>query len=302
MAILSKIPVGIQTFEIIREEGYVYVDKTTFLVKLIDTGKVFFLARPRRFGKSLTISTFESLFTGKKELFKGLDAEEFMNRPNYQPSPVIWLDMSMVSTCYGRDGITESILGIVEGAARTLKVKLPNTNLPGKALKELICLTAEKYNQKVVILLDEYDKPYTDFVNNTDKANEVRDMLRDFYSQIKANDRYIRFTFITGISKFAKLGVFSTLNTLEDISLTPEFTEMCGYTEEEIIRYFPDWLDETAQFMQISTDELIEKMRHYYNGFCFNFVNEKRLYNPFWRKLASWSNWNSCLKNNRNIS
>jgi len=130
------------------------------------------------------------------------------------------------------------------------------------------------------MLLDEYDKPYTDFVNDPEMADKVRDVLRNYYVQIKASDEYIRVTFITGISKFAIFGVFSTLNTTEDI-LLPEYAQMCGYTEEEIIRYFPDYLDETANSMKISTPELIEKMRYYYNGFSFDRNADARLYNPF---------------------
>jgi len=140
---------------------------------------------------------------------------------------------------------------------------------------------AQKYNRRVVILIDEYDSPYTDFVSDPKMANEVRDVLRNLYIQIKANDEYIRFTFITGISKFARFGVFSSLNTPVDISLKPEYAAICGYTEEEIIQYFPDYLEETAGRMAITTDELIGKMRYYYNGFSFDNNAETRLYNSY---------------------
>jgi hypothetical protein len=133
----------------------------------------------------------------------------------------------------------------------------------------------------VVILLDEYDSPYTNFVNDPEMANKVREVLRNFYVQIKSADKYIRFTFITGISKFARFGVFSTLNTLFDISLMPKYAEICGYTEDEIKQYFPDYLDETANRMQMTTEELIERMRQYYNGFSFDSNAKARLYNPF---------------------
>jgi hypothetical protein len=148
-------------------------------------------------------------------------------------------------------------------------------------LKELIISAAEKYNRKVVILLDEYDKPYTDFMLDPAMAEKVRNVLRSYYVQVKANDRYIRFTFITGISKFARLGVFSTLNTPDDISLSPDYAGICGLTEEEIVRYFPDYLDETAMSMHISTPELIEQMRLFYNGFSFDSGLKTKLYNPF---------------------
>ena len=276
-----KLPIGIQTFEKLRAGGYVYVDKTKYLVSLIDTGEIYFFARPRRFGKSLTISTFEALFSGKKELFKGLYAEEFLNRQDFKPNPVIRLDMSRVTANKGIEGVEESILKLTGEAANKLDIKLSDTQLTGVLLSELISAVAKKHKQKVVILVDEYDKPYTDFVNDSDMANKVRGVLRDYYIHIKANDEYIRFTFITGISKFAKFGVFSTLNTPKDISMSPEYAKICGYTEEEIIQYFPDYLEETARKMQISTSELIEKMRHYYNGFTFDSEAKTRLYNPF---------------------
>ena len=276
-----KLPIGIQTFERLRTEGYVYVDKTHYLVNLIDSGAIYFLARPRRFGKSLTTSTFEALFTGKKELFKGLYAEEFLNRPDFKPSPVIRLDMSEITTDEGIGVVRESLLNLTRNVANNLGVELSNTQLAGDLLSELITSTAKKYNQKVVILLDEYDKPYTDFMNDPDMTEKVRNVLRNYYVRIKAKDAFIRFTFITGISKFAKFGVFSTLNTPLDISMMPKYAEMCGYTEEEIIRYFPEYLKETANEMQISIPKLIEKMRDYYNGFTFDSKTETSVYNPF---------------------
>ena len=276
-----KLPIGIQTFEEIRTEGYVYVDKTQYLVNLIDTGKIYFLARPRRFGKSLTISTFDALFSGKKDLFNGLYAEEFMNRPDYQSSPVIRLDMSDITTNKGIEGVEESMLNMTRNVASNLDIELSDTQLIGDLLSELIESTFKKYHQKVVILLDEYDKPYTDFVNDPDMAESVRNVLRNYYVRIKAKDKFIRFTFITGISKFAKFGVFSALNTPKDISMSPKYGSICGYTEEEIIQYFPDYLDATADEMCLSTTELIEKMRYFYNGFTFDNKAEAKLYNPY---------------------
>ena len=276
-----KLPVGIQTFEKLRKRGNVYVDKTKLLVDLIDTGEIYFLARPRRFGKTLTVSTFEALFLGEKELFQGLYAEEYLSRPDFQPSPVIRLDMSNAITNRGVVEMENSIINLILNIADELEVAIPESNLPGIMFERLIKQTAKKNNQKVVILVDEYDKPYTDFVNDSAMAEKVRETLRNFYIRIKANDAYIRFVFITGISKFARFGVFSTLNTLFDISMSPDYAEICGYTEEEIIRYFPYYLDETARYMQITTPELIAKMRYYYNGFTFDRYARTRLYNPF---------------------
>ncbi|MDR2424352.1 MAG: AAA family ATPase, partial [Prevotellaceae bacterium] len=276
---LKKLPIGIQTFEEIRNENYIYVDKTRYLVKLIDTGKIYFFARPRRFGKSLTISTFEAMFSGKKELFEGLAAEEFMNRANYRTSPVIRLDMSLVSTSSGTDTMRESMLFTVRKIAKNLDVELSNISIPGNLLGELIENTCRKYNSKVVVLLDEYDKPYNEYVNDRERAEKIREILRDFYIQIKSYDEYIRFVFITGIGKFAKFGVFSGLNNPADISMDEEYGEMCGLTKKEIVKYFPEYIEATAKKFKITTDELLEKMRNYYDGFCFDGVH--RLYNPF---------------------
>jgi len=276
-----KLPIGIQTFEKLREDNCVYVDKTKYLVDLIDKFNVCFLARPRRFGKSLTVSTFDALFSGKKELFKGLAAEEFLNRPDFETNPVIRMDMSSIATYLGIHVFETSLKQLTIESAEKLDVNVPELLSSSDIFKNLIINTAKKYNQKVVILIDEYDSPYTDFVNDFEMAEKVRDVLRNFYKQIKVNDEYIRFVFITGISKFAKFGVFSTLNNLRDISLMPGYAEICGYTEEEIIRYFPEYLEETASYMKITTSMLIEKMRLYYNGFSFDIDAQARLYNPF---------------------
>jgi hypothetical protein len=184
---LKKLPVGIQTFPEIREGNYVYVDKTGFLVDLIDSGKIYFFARPRRFGKSLTVSTFDALFSGRKELFRGLYAEEFMNRADYHASPVIRLDMSRVTTDSDIDGIRNSIAKITVDIAKRYKIKVDENRHPAEILDSLIMEFAGKHG-KVVILLDEYDKPYSDFYNNHEMAEKIREVLRNFYVRIKAND------------------------------------------------------------------------------------------------------------------
>ncbi|MDR1491164.1 MAG: ATP-binding protein [Planctomycetaceae bacterium] len=278
---MKKLPIGIQTFEKIREEGYLYVDKTKYLLELIENGAVYFLARPRRFGKSLTVSTFDALFSGKKELFKGLYAEEFMSRSDFKPSPVIRLDLSKVTTVNGIDVFQQSIeQGILE-AAEKLQVPIQQNLSLGDSFRNLISETAKKYNSKVVILIDEYDKPSTDFIDDIVMANKIREILRSYYVQIKANDEYLRFAFMTGISKFTKFGVFSTLNNVQDISVVEKYGQICGITHEELLQYFPQHIEATAQKFQIPADELTQKIKNYYDGFCFDIGGKNRLYNPF---------------------
>ncbi|MDR2472761.1 MAG: AAA family ATPase, partial [Tannerella sp.] len=275
-----KLPIGIQTFEKIREGNYLYVDKTEYLVNLIDNGVIYFYARPRRFGKSLTVSTLDAMFSGKKELFKGLYAEEFMNRPDYHTSPVIRIDLSSMTTNDGIDVLKFTMKLRVAEIAEKYGINIPDTYPPGEALRQLIKETAKQDdNGKVVILIDEYDKPYTDFYTNHQMAETVRDVLRNFYSHIKSNDEYIRFVFLTGIAKFAKFGVFSTLNNIMDISMDERYGEMCGMTAAEIERYFPEHIAATADKFNISPEELLERIRARYDGFCFDGVH--RLYNPF---------------------
>ncbi|MDR0547019.1 MAG: ATP-binding protein [Dysgonamonadaceae bacterium] len=273
-----KLPAGIQTFDKIIEGNFIYVDKTKYLVDLIEGDTIYFFARPRRFGKSLTVSTLDALFSGKKELFKGLYAEEYMNRADYYTSPVIRLDMSGVTTDSGIEMVKKSIHFLLDRAAARYALTLEGERSESVLFDELIQKIAGKHG-KVVILLDEYDKPYNEFVNNLNMAEQVREVLRNFYVRIKKNDEYIRFVFITGISKFARFGVFSGLNSPVDISLDPKYGEMCGLTEEEILQYFPEYIKETAENYQLSTEALVEKMRNYYDGFCFDGIH--RLYNPY---------------------
>ena len=276
---LQKLPAGIQTFAKIREGNCVYVDKTKYLVDMIDNGEVYFLVRPRRFGKSLTCSTFEALFQGKKDLFKGLAAEEFLNRPDFKPSPVIRLDMSGAATYKGLELLEKSILDIVHSVAERLGIELEKDSLISSILKKLIERTFEKYGEKVVLIIDEYDNPYTDFFNKPDMANQVREILRNFYKQIKSSEQYLRFVFITGITKTAKMGIFSTLNNITDISLDKKYGKICGLTKGEIEKYFIPHLEDTAKEMQISPEDLITKVKNYYDGFCFD--GEHYLYNPY---------------------
>jgi hypothetical protein len=274
---LPKLPIGIQTFEEIRNENYLYVDKTKYLIDLIDAGKTYFLSRPRRFGKSLTVSTFDALFSGKRELFHGLYAEEFFQRPDYAIHPVVKLDMSRLAVKQGIDGIFPSITRQLKRNAERHGVEL-SEGLPHDVFGELLVSIAKKKGAAVV-LVDEYDKPILDLLDRPDESEKVRDILRDFYTQIKSEDESLRFVFMTGISKFSKMGVFSAMNNLKDISMKGEYATMLGYTEDEMSRYFKDYIEKTAVTMRKSQEEVVVQMRDYYDGFSFD--GKTRLYNPF---------------------
>ncbi|GHS95252.1 ATPase AAA [Synergistales bacterium] len=274
---LQKLPIGIQTFEKLREEGYLYVDKTKYLVDLIDRGTAYFLSRPRRFGKSLTISTLDALFSGKRDLFKGLAAEEFFDRPSYKTHPVIRLDMSKIAANQGLEAMTVSLIKQLKRNAERNDIDMP-TGSPHDVLGELIAKTARRHGS-IAVLVDEYDKPILDVLHNPEKAEEIRVVLRDFYTQIKAEDASTCFVFLTGISKFSKMGVFSAMNNLRDISMGDNYAAMLGLTEEELLSNFGPHIDAVAAEMGMGKEELIEKIRYYYDGFSFN--GEVRLYNPF---------------------
>ena len=274
---LQKLPIGIQDFVNLRQEGYLYVDKTQYLVDIIDRGKVFFFSRPRRFGKSLTISTFDALFSGKKELFKGLYAEEFLNRPDYKISPVVRLDMSTTTTDQGVETLRASMLRIVKKSAARYGIEIPDSP-PGEALSILLDALAALHG-RVVILVDEYDKPILDTLFDHERAEAFRAVLRGFYTQIKASDESTRFVFMTGITKFTKTGVFSAMNNLYDLSMDDRYAEMLGYTEEELLAYLGGHITETAKRLGLQKGALIEQIRAYYDGFSFDGTH--RVYNPF---------------------
>ncbi|GHV47490.1 ATPase AAA [Synergistales bacterium] len=277
MVKLQKLPVGIQTFETIRNDGYLYVDKTKYLIDLIDRGAAYFLSRPRRFGKSLTVSTFDALFSGKKELFKGLAAEEFFERPEYKIHPVIRLDMSLTVTRDGRDVFYESVFNMMNYTANRYGISLKGKH-PAIAFSGLIDELYGKYGS-VVVLVDEYDKPMLDCLHNPDKVEEMRNILHDIYVEIKGKGQEIHFAFLTGISKFSKVGVFSALNNLQDISMQKHYATMLGYTEEELLLNFDEHIIAAADEIGATKEYLVSQIKYYYDGFSFDGI--ARLYNPF---------------------
>ena len=254
-----------QTFSEVRELKCAYVDKTPHAIKLAESGKMYFLARPRRFGKSLFLDTLRNLFEAKRELFLGLYAEA-----NWDWSckhPVIKLDMSGTSSSLST--LRTVLTGKLQRAAQSLGLELSDTSEPHELFEQLIHKAHVEYGLKVVLLIDEYDKPMIDNIGKLELAQQMREQLRDFYSIIKATDEHLRFVMLTGVSKFSKVSIFSGLNNLKDISLNPEYASICGYTEEDLNDTFGEHLQGIDR----------EQLRRWYNG--YNFLGSASVYNPY---------------------
>jgi len=261
---MKKLPIGIQTFEKIIEGNYLYIDKTKEIFELINTYNYVFLSRPRRFGKSLLLSTLKEIFEGNKKLFEGLDIYDKWNWE--EKYPVIKIDF--YGDLRSPKSLEKNILHILKQNQKNLDIACDNTHEYDTCFKELIEKSYVKYNKPIVILIDEYDKAILDNLDQIEVANANREILRAFYSVMKASDKYIKFVFLTGVSKFSKASIFSGLNMLEDISLTPKFGNICGYTQNDIETTFEPYLQGVN----------LEKLRDWYNG--YNFLKDN-LYNPF---------------------
>ena len=261
---VARLPLGRQTFSEVRELQCAYVDKTPLALKLAEEGKVYFLARPRRFGKSLFLDTLRNLFEAKRELFQGLYAEN-----NWDWSvkyPVIKLDMS---GAFNKPASLESRLrGLLENSAIYLGIDLRGQDVPTQ-FHNLIIDASQQHGQKTILLIDEYDKPMIDNIGNIELARQMRDQLHGFYSIIKAADEHLRFVMLTGVSKFSKVSIFSGLNNLKDISLNPQYASICGYTEADLGQVFGEHLRGVDR----------EQLRRWYNG--YNFLGTELVYNPY---------------------
>ena len=269
-------PIGIQSFSEIRQHGYVYVDKTALMYKLLSEGKYYFLSRPRRFGKSLLISTLEAYFLGKKELFEGLAVADL--EKDWVEYPVLHLDLNtekydsievlnnklsgslkLWEDQYGRNESEKSIPMRFEGVIRRAK---------------------EKTGRNVVILVDEYDKPMLQVIGNEDLQKAYRDTLKSFYGALKSMDGCIRFALLTGVTKFGKVSVFSDLNNLNDISMDHRYYDICGITEEELYRYFEKEINELAQANNQTYEQACQQLKLDYDGYHFTY-DTPGMYNPF---------------------
>ena len=261
----ARLPLGMQTFSEVRELRCAYVDKTPLAVKLAESGKMYFLARPRRFGKSLFLDTLRNLFEAKQELFQGLYAENSWEWPIKYP--VIKLDMSGTSSSLST--LRTMLAGKLRRAAEGLELELSDSSEPHELFEQLIYQAHVEHGRKVVILIDEYDKPIIDNISKLELAQQMREQLRDFYSIIKATDEHLRFVMLTGVSKFSKVSIFSGLNNLDDISLNAQYASICGYTEADLNTVFGEHLRGVDR----------EQLRRWYNG--YNFLGTDLVYNPY---------------------
>lgn len=271
-----KYPIGIQDFEDLQRNGYAYVDKTNFVYKLADEGKYYFLSRPRRFGKSLFLSTLEAYFQGKKELFEGLAIYDL--ETDWKKYPIFHIDLNTANfrekdSLYTvlNDYLTtwESKYGARESEA-TLALRF----------KGVIARAAEKEGCGVVILIDEYDKPILQTLRDPELQAEHRAQLKAFYSVLKTQDRYIKFAFLTGVTKFGKVSVFSDLNNLTDISMDHRYISICGMTEKELLTNFKEGINELAEANGDTEEATIAKLKARYDGYHFE-ENTIGIYNPF---------------------
>lgn len=265
---MRKYPIGLQDFGKIRKEGYLYIDKTQSIHRLIDSGNYYFLSRPRRFGKSLMLSTIKEIFSGNKELFEGL---WIYNQWNWeQKHPVIHLRLSKLD--YQKLGLYEALnieMGIL---AKGLGLELEESHLKGR-FEELIRKASA--NGRVVILIDEYDKPITDYLEDLAKVEENRSVFKSFYSVLKDADQYIRLLLITGVSRFSKVSIFSDLNNLYDITLNPHYATLMGITQQELESDFK----EEIHVLQEKQADILQKLKEWYNGYSWDGTS--KVYNPF---------------------
>ncbi len=273
---MKNLPIGIQTFRKMIGENYLYVDKTKQIHDLFARGgKYYFLSRPRRFGKSLLISTLAEIFSGNKELFKGL---WIYDRIEWTQYPVIHIDFSKISH-KTPEMLEEALDTLVEKTAADNNIQLT----PRLFLKEKFAQLLEKMSQKqqVAILIDEYDKPMIEYMeaDEIETAKKIRRILKNFYGVIKGSDAFLQFVFITGVSKFSKVSVFSDLNNLRDITLSKEFATLLGYTETEMKHYFKPYMEQLADAKKMSKKQLSEEIKQWYNGYSWD--GENFVYNPF---------------------
>jgi hypothetical protein len=268
---MKNLPIGLSGLAKMLNNNCVYIDKTHHIANLAKLDGYYFLSRPRRFGKSLLIDSLKEAFSGNKELFTGLYLE---NNWNWSVSyPIIHFDFGGSSALDSEQVLLDIIWSKLRKIATIYQVKLQENYQIGQVLENLIWDLYDKYQQKVVLLIDEYDKPILDCITDAQQAVKMREILKKLYSVIKANDTYLKFVFITGVSKFSKVSLFSGLNNLNDISLDAKYADICGYTQSELETHFAEYL----------TDGNVDRteLKKWYNGYNFAGIETKKVYNPF---------------------
>ena len=273
---LKRLPVGIQTFEKIRENDMLYIDKTEYIWNMINLGSYIFLSRPRRFGKSLLVSTLQAYFEGRRDLFKGLFIETV--EKEWTEYPVLRFDMSL-GKHMEKERLERYLLYILGENEKRFGISSDSKD-PNVRLKILIINVYEKTGKKVVILIDEYDAPLLDVVHEEKTLPVLRNVMRNFYSPLKASDPYLQFVFITGITKFSQLSIFSELNNLKNISMRPDYAGVCGITKEETLNAMSDYIDDFAEAQEITREEAIEGLKQQYDGYHFTWPSPD-VFNPF---------------------
>ncbi|MBP3518913.1 MAG: ATP-binding protein [Parabacteroides sp.] len=269
-------PIGIQNFEKIRKDGYFYVDKTPWIYQLVKTGSYYFLSRPRRFGKSLLISTLEAYFQGKKELFAGLAMETL--EKDWIKYPILHIDLNTQK--YDTPESLEDKLNGILYEWECLYGASPAEKSLAMRFEGIIERACRKEGQRVVILVDEYDKPMLQAIGNEELQKNFRETLKAFYGALKSKDGCIKFGMLTGVTKFGKVSVFSDLNNLDDISMRKEYVGLCGISEQELHDNLEEELHEFADAQEMTYEELCDKLKTYYDGYHFTH-NTVGIYNPF---------------------
>ena len=274
---LKLYPIGIQTFERIRKEDKLYIDKTEYIYRMAHTsGTYFFLGRPRRFGKSLLVSTMQSYFEGKKDLFKGLAMEKL--EKEWTEYPVIHLDMSG-GKHMEKEELKDYLSDMLEEQEYLLGVT-GKDKAPNLRFKDLILQLYRKTGKQVVVLIDEYDAPLLDVAHEKEKLDELRNVMRNFYSPLKKYESNLRFVFLTGITKFSQLSIFSELNNITNISMRDDYAGICGITKEELLENMSEDIDMLAEAKGLSRENTIAKLKEHYDGYHFSGVSPD-VFNPY---------------------
>ena len=270
-------PIGIQTFEEIRKLDNLYIDKTEYIYRMTHTdGKYFFLSRPRRFGKSLLVSTFQSYFEGKKELFEGLAIEKL--EKEWNEYPVLHFDLSK-GKHMEKEQLNRYLLDIIEKQEARFDCKSNKIDVNIR-LDDLINVVYQKTGKQVVVLIDEYDAPLLDVAHEKEKLNELRNTMRNFYSPLKGNEPMLRFVFMTGITKFSQLSIFSELNNIKNVSMDEPYAGICGITKEELLTQMSDDIDALAGHLELSREETIQELKDHYDGYHFCWPSPD-VFNPY---------------------